>query len=128
MPNTNLGRPARPFTGATNVKTETKPAETADHNVKFLVLSFDVAVEGGGTYRTRVYLLNPGDHFQGFGGSRHALIVKKTASLITRTTGPWGLRDLESDLACPSAWGAINIGLKMAAAQGTLHHVGFNPE
>jgi hypothetical protein len=51
-----------------------------------------------------VYLLNVGDFMPGFGGSRHSLQARETASLITRHVGPMGLRDTERDLDDPSTW------------------------
>lgn len=52
-----------------------------------------------GTTRVELYLLNPGDHFPEFGGSRHSLVVKKTASLVVRERSPWSTRDTEYDTA-----------------------------
>lgn len=44
-----------------------------------------------------VHMLNPGEHFERFGGSSRGLtVVGKTASLITRTKSPGGTEDVES--------------------------------
>lgn len=100
---------------------------------KFLVLSYDIATPAGDgftgyTTKTRVYMVPAHTAFPGFGSSRHGLVTGKTPSLIIRQTGPWGLRDVEYDINDASAWGCINTGLKLAAAQGTLHHVGLATE
>lgn len=52
-----------------------------------------------------VFILNPGDSFQGFGGSSAGLVVRKTASLITRKRGPHGWSDTEYAINDKSAWG-----------------------
>jgi hypothetical protein len=57
-----------------------------------------------GKHRTEVYLLNPGECFPRFGGSRHGLIVRKTASLIIRSNSGYDMKDTEYDLADPGAW------------------------
>jgi hypothetical protein len=60
-----------------------------------------------GQVETEIHLLNPGENFPGFGGSRHGLTVRKTASLITRTrhTGPDGFTDdIELDIHEPGVW------------------------
>jgi hypothetical protein len=106
------------------------PTKPADPNAKHLVLQYTNTTEDNGktyTYKTCVYLLNPGDFFHGFGGSRHARAVTKTASLITRTTGPWGLRDLESDLTCSDAWDAIRNGIAGALTPSMGNHVKLKP-
>lgn len=53
---------------------------------------------------TEVYMLNPGESFEGFGGSRHALPIKKTASLITRSMQGGCISDTEYDITNPSTW------------------------
>jgi hypothetical protein len=50
-----------------------------------------------------VYMLNPGESFEGFGGSRHALPIKKTASLIVRSI-QHGISDTEYDITDGSTW------------------------
>lgn len=73
--------------------------------------------EDGGT--TEVFVLNPGEIFVEFGGSRHNLRVNKTASIILRRQGPWGLTDTEYDVYNAGVWEWINEhmqkGLKVAA-------------
>ena len=78
----------------------------ADPNEKFLIADFKVPGEDG-EFRRRVYLLNPGDHFDRFGGSSSGLLVRKTASLITRDDGPWGRNDYETDIHSKATWAAI---------------------
>jgi hypothetical protein len=62
---------------------------------------------GNDRERAEVYLLNPGDAFQGFGGSRQAHVVRKTASLIVRAVSPWGMKDTEYNLADKRQWETI---------------------
>lgn len=54
-----------------------------------------------------VYLLNPGEVFPGFGGSRSGLLVRKTASLIVRQTSPGGLYDTEYSIHDQQAWARL---------------------
>lgn len=56
-----------------------------------------------------VYMLNPGQRFDGFGGSRGGLTVSKTASLIVRTShGPMSMiRDTELDITDDWFWQTI---------------------
>jgi hypothetical protein len=54
-----------------------------------------------------VYLLNPGEHFPGFGGSKQGLTVRKTASLIVRQTSPTGQQDVEFGVADPATWARL---------------------
>ena len=77
-------------------------SDDKDPNAKFCILSLDKE-----KYQQRVYLLNPGDYFEGFGGSRHALRVNKTASLIVRTNGYMGLQDTEYDITRMDVWDSI---------------------
>lgn len=81
------------------------PEKPASHNDQFLILAYTI----DGT-KVEVYILKPGDYFEGFGGSRHALQVVKTHSLIIRTKGPHGLRDVEYDVHNRDAWNAIFDG------------------
>lgn len=76
-------------------------------NEQFKVLT----IKSDGSNRREVYLLNPGDTFAGFGGSRHGLTVRKTASLIVRDVGPHGCRDVEYNLNDADAWRAIRTTL-----------------
>lgn len=55
----------------------------------------------------KLYLLNPGDWFAGFGGSRAGLVVRKTASLIVRREGPMGTYDTECDINNKQVWQSI---------------------
>ena len=54
---------------------------------------------------TELHLLNPGECFPSFGGSSRGLVVRKTASLITRTRHPDGcVYDIERDIHDPAIW------------------------
>lgn len=54
--------------------------------------------------KTEIHTLNPGEAFEGFGGSSRPLVVMgKTASIITRTTGV-GISDYERDIYDPNFW------------------------
>lgn len=86
-------------------------------NDRYKILDYSIARnenEERGTMRVRVYLLNVGDVFHGFGGSRHGLVVRKKASLIVRELDH-GLRDHEYDLNSENAWSAIERGRLIAA-------------
>lgn len=72
------------------------------HNDQFKVAEFKTDA-----LTMTVYMVNPGEAFHGFGGSRHALPVKKTASMIVRTLGPMGLNDCEYDINDKSTWLAL---------------------
>ncbi|CAB4197179.1 hypothetical protein UFOVP1304_53 [uncultured Caudovirales phage] len=63
------------------------------------VLSFT-----NGSSSVDVYLLNVGEVFEGFGGSKSGLCVHKTASLITRHNQPGFCQDREWDLAHEGGW------------------------
>ncbi len=62
-----------------------------------------------------IHLLNVGEVFDGFGGSRHPLVAgqdfqtgekhkKPTASLVIRRIGAMGLEDKERDITDPAFW------------------------
>lgn len=55
----------------------------------------------------QVYLLNPGEVFAGFGGTRSGLLVRKTASLIIRCLACGSSTDVEYDIRDPNAWRTI---------------------
>lgn len=57
------------------------------------------------------HILQPGEVFPGFGGSRHGLLVKKTASLVVRERGAHGLRDVEYAINNPKAWHTLRYAL-----------------
>jgi hypothetical protein len=69
---------------------------------------------------TEIHMLNPGEHFPGFGGSRSGLVVGKTASMILREKSSWGIRDVEYDIHDQTVWewiaGRINDREDNAAA------------
>lgn len=54
--------------------------------------------------RVEVHVLNAGEFFEGFGGSRHGLVVRETASLITRWISPFDFKDTEWDIHDPRPW------------------------
>lgn len=55
-----------------------------------------------------IHLLNVKDCFPNFGGSRHALVVQKTASIVIRTRNEAGeLIDTEHKIDDPKVWNAI---------------------
>jgi hypothetical protein len=53
-----------------------------------------------------VHMLNPKEHFPGFGGSRHPLVVGKTASMVVRSVSNVSgvLIDTEYDIHDASIW------------------------
>lgn len=93
-------RKSTPTTAPTGVETT--------GNDRYLVLDFErVYSEPGKTdrkYRYQVYLLPPNTFFEGFGGSRHALMVSKTPSMVVRTRGGGILRDVEYDIGDKGVW------------------------
>lgn len=66
-----------------------------------------LTIKKDGKAVSSVYILKPGAHFPGFGGSRHGLTVGKTPSLITRTRAGGGISDVEYDVHDPSVWAWI---------------------
>ena len=56
---------------------------------------------------TEIHMLNPGEHFPGFGGSRSGLVVGKTASMVIRRITQMGIRDSELDIHDLDAWTII---------------------
>jgi hypothetical protein len=66
---------------------------------------FEECGEDKTTYE--VYLLNPGNIMQGFGGTRQGLLVRKTASLILRCKIHGSVTDVEYDLRDENAWKTI---------------------
>src|SRR5262245_57715897 len=78
------------------------PAPDEDVNAKYRIMDFKVRGE-----RKRVYLLNPGDHFQYFGGSSRGLVVRKTASLIVSEKQGGCRSDTEYDINKPDVWARI---------------------
>lgn len=54
-----------------------------------------------------VHTLNVGERFPNFGGSRHDLIARKTASLIISRHSPHDRSDTEYDIHNPHAWAWI---------------------
>jgi hypothetical protein len=65
-----------------------------------------VSAPGGETFE--LYLLNAGESFRGFGGSRSGLLVTKTASLIIRHRNKSGMQaDTEYDIADKAVWTTV---------------------
>lgn len=94
------------FTGE-KLDPTTVTAVAPKHNDQYKVMEFV-----HGVAHVEVYILNPGDYFEGFGGSRHGLVVRKTASLIIRTKHQdWGFRDVEYNVNDKEAWKAIAKGI-----------------
>lgn len=67
---------------------------------------------------TEIHILNVGDVFEGFGGSRHPLVAgrdfasgrkhsKPTASIVTRRHGVMGVENKEMDINSPDFWAWI---------------------
>ena len=56
-----------------------------------------------------IHLLNAGEIFPGFGGSKRGLLVTETASLIVRRYchQSGSMEDSEHDIDCPKAWASI---------------------
>jgi hypothetical protein len=94
--------------------TDANVTAPVDPNARFCVMDFSIK-----TRRVRIYLLNPGDCFQGFGGSSSGLVVRKTASLIVRDVDNWGCEDTEYDINKADVWGRI-----LNAYRGSLEEAG----
>lgn len=62
-----------------------------------------VSVETGRVV-SEIYALNPGQTFPNFGGSRHGLTVRKTASLIVRNTQAGCITDTEYNVDDGHVW------------------------
>lgn len=83
-------------------KVSEKSVAHDDPNNRFVIMDFTT-----GDNRYRVYLLNPGDHFDRFGGSSAGLAVRKTASLIVSESGPGGRYDSEHKINAINTWESI---------------------
>jgi len=78
---------------------DAQPPADSDANKRFRIFNIAVGDKGTASYtRVRVYLLNPGETFARFGGSKHGQTARKTASLIVSTLQCGTLRDVEYDL------------------------------
>lgn len=75
----------------------------APRNTLALTLQFK---GGGATTEIEIHTLNPGEAFPNFGGSKHACVAGKTASLITRTKNI-GVSDFEMDIYNKEFWAWI---------------------
>lgn len=64
-----------------------------------------------GHVQCQVHILNPGDTFQGFGGSNAALIVKETPSIIVRRRSTLEVSDHEYGIKDPTFWSWLNACL-----------------
>ena len=67
-----------------------------------------------------VHMLNPGESFAGFGGSRHALLVKKTASCVIRERSSMGLRDTEYGITSRHLWQWIETLCALGHKEGVV--------
>jgi hypothetical protein len=56
---------------------------------------------------TEIHMLNPGEHYPDFGGSRSGLVVGKTASLVLSRRGIMGIHDTELDIYDKNVWAWI---------------------
>jgi hypothetical protein len=86
-----------------------------DPNAKYRIATFTVE-----NTTIRVYLLNPGEAFERFGGLQRSLPVTKTASLIVSTSDHRGRKDMEYDLRGQSGddmWGWIFDICRQSAAK-----------
>ncbi len=81
------------------LSTTPKQENTESQNARYQIA--DYTIKG---HRYRIYVLQPGQYFEGFGGSRHALCVKKTPSLIVRETGHIGISDTEYGVDNLKVW------------------------
>jgi len=81
---------------------------------KVLTLTF----AEGATEEIEVHVLNVGDRFPGFGGSRHDLIVKGGPSIVVRRYGGPAdtLEDKEYGIADPEFWAWMG---RLVAEPGT---------
>lgn len=62
-----------------------------------------MTINHGDGSTTEIHLLNPGEAFPNFGGSKHACVAGNTASLITRTRNVM-TSDFERDIYAPAFW------------------------
>lgn len=74
----------------------------------------------GADETVEVHLLNPGGFFPDFGGSRHGLVVGKTASLVLRRRSRMGVVDEERDIHDAAFWGFMGA---MLSGSGERPHV-----
>jgi hypothetical protein len=58
----------------------------------------------GAGHKVNLYMLNPGDHFANFGGSRTGYLCGKTATLIMQECSPMTTHDVACDIFEPSVW------------------------
>lgn len=82
--------------------TDANDVAPEDLNARYRIMDFKIGGE-----RRRVYLLNPGDHFERFGGSSRGLLVRKTASLIVSETQGGCRTDIEYDIGNKDVWERI---------------------
>lgn len=64
-------------------------------------------ISADGKDKIEVHMLNVGEGMTPFGGSSSGLLVRKTASLVTRHRHSWGIKDVEWDIHDPSVWNWI---------------------
>jgi hypothetical protein len=85
-----------------------------DRNGQFCIKEFSF---GGHEYS--IYILNPGNCFQGFGGTSGGLVVRKTASLIVRDNHAGGCDDTEYDVNDKKVWARL-LTLMATVVEDTL--------
>jgi hypothetical protein len=91
-------------------------------NEKFRIMTItstatDTETGATSTHRRELYILQPGQKFEGFGGSRAGLLVKGTASLIVRDYHGGSRQDYEKNVNDADAWRAIR---ELIAAGGIV--------
>ena len=94
--------------------TDANVTAPVDPNERFLIMDFTV-----GASRKRVYLLNPGDHFDRFGGSSRGLVVRKTASLIVSENQGGCRYDSEDDVNKKDVWARILHAYRASLAEAS---------
>lgn len=72
----------------------------------------------GPRVRYEFHMLNVGEVFPGFGGSRHGLQAKGTASIVVREVSAMGLRDTEYAIADQSFWRWIATLMDIGKSEG----------
>lgn len=102
-------------TKAKKLEPTTVTAVAPRHNDQYKVMEFVHGAASASGVTIEVYILNPGDWFEGFGGSRHGLVVQVTASLIIRTKHEaWGFKDVEYNVNDKQAWKSIAEGINLS--------------
>lgn len=71
------------------------------------------------TVHVEVFILQVGETFPGFGGSKQGLVVRKTPSLIVRNNVKESgeVRDAEYDINDTMIWGKIRTAIEVECLQ-----------